>query len=87
MLNANLRSLNLVSARFWMDVAECELLTGDSGFQVPWANRRTGADAGLRTGNYPFTLIFENDSTAVPGRGLPIKVAGRNVVKISMFLI
>ena len=37
--------------------------------------------------NYPFTLIFENDNTAVPGRGLPINVAGRKVVKINMFLI
>lgn len=35
----------------------------------------------------PFTLIFENDRIAVPGRGLPIHVAGRNVVKINMFLI
>ena len=34
----------------------------------------------------PFTLIFENESTAVPGRGLPIQVAGRKVVKINMFL-
>ena len=34
---------------------------------------------------YPFTLIFENERTAVPGRGLPMSVAGRNVVKINMF--
>ena len=34
---------------------------------------------------YPFTLIFENDNTARPGVGLPIAVAGRNVVKMSMF--
>lgn len=26
----------------------------------------------------PFTLMRENDRTAVPGRGLPIQVAGRN---------
>lgn len=35
---------------------------------------------------YPFTLIFENDSTARPVVGRPIEVAGWNVVKISMFL-
>lgn len=35
----------------------------------------------------PLTLIFENESIAVPGRGLPIQVAGRKVVKISIFFI
>ena len=33
---------------------------------------------------YPFTLIFENDSTARLGVGRPIDSAGRNVVKISI---
>jgi len=33
---------------------------------------------------YPFTLIFENDSTARLGVGRPIDNAGRNVVKISI---
>ena len=33
---------------------------------------------------YPRTLIFENESTARPGVGRPIDIAGRNVVKISM---
>lgn len=36
--------------------------------------------------DYPLTLIFENDNTARPGIGRPIDVAGRKVVKISMFL-
>jgi peptidoglycan/LPS O-acetylase OafA/YrhL len=31
---------------------------------------------------YPFTLIFENESTARPAVGLPIDSAGRNVVKV-----
>ena len=35
---------------------------------------------------YPRTLILENDSTARPVVGRPMEVAGRNVVKISMFL-
>ena len=34
---------------------------------------------------YPLTLIFENESTALPEVGLPIDVAGRKVVKMSMF--
>jgi hypothetical protein len=41
----------------------------------------------LRRRTQPFTLILENDRIAVPGRGLPINVAGRKVVKINMFLI
>jgi hypothetical protein len=36
--------------------------------------------------SYPFTLIFENDKTARPDLGWPIKVAGRKVVKMSIFL-
>ena len=36
--------------------------------------------------SYPRTLIFEKDSTARPVVGRPMEVAGRNVVKISMFL-
>jgi hypothetical protein len=42
---------------------------------------------GQRTaGNfYPFTLILEKERTAVPAVGWPMAVAGRNVVKISMF--
>src|SRR5437762_13136812 len=35
---------------------------------------------------YPRTLILEKDSTARPVVGRPMDVAGRNVVKISMFL-
>src|SRR5258708_2471098 len=35
---------------------------------------------------YPRTLIFENDSTAVPVVGRPIERAGWKVVKISRFL-
>ena len=35
--------------------------------------------------SYPFTLILENDNTARPDVGCPIEVAGRKVVKISMF--
>jgi hypothetical protein len=34
---------------------------------------------------YPLTLIFENESTARPAVGMPIEVAGRKVVKMSMF--
>src|SRR5215813_3611269 len=34
----------------------------------------------------PRTLIFEKESTARPAVGLPIDIAGRKVVKISMFL-
>lgn len=37
------------------------------------------------SGGYPLTLIFENDNTAVPEVGRPIDVAGRKVVKMSMF--
>ncbi len=37
------------------------------------------------TGYYPFTLIFENEITARPDVGIPIDMAGRKVVKISMF--
>ena len=33
---------------------------------------------------YPFTLILENDNTALLAIGRPIDSAGRNVVKISM---
>jgi len=35
--------------------------------------------------SYPFTLMRENESTAVPDVGRPIDVAGRKVVKISIF--
>ncbi len=38
-----------------------------------------------RLTSYPRTLIFENDNTALPEVGLPIDVAGRKVVKMSMF--
>jgi len=37
------------------------------------------------TEHYPFTLILENEITAVPAVGIPIDIAGRKVVKISMF--
>ena len=40
---------------------------------------------GRRLTSYPLTLIFENDNTALPEVGLPIDVAGRKVVKMSMF--
>jgi len=35
--------------------------------------------------HYPLTLIRENESTALPVVGRPIDMAGRKVVKISMF--
>jgi len=35
--------------------------------------------------SHPRTLILEKDSTARPVVGRPMEVAGRNVVKISMF--
>jgi len=34
---------------------------------------------------HPFTLTRENESTALPDVGRPIDMAGRNVVKISIF--
>ena len=45
-----------------------------------------GGTAGKSTsGGHPLTLILENESTALPEVGLPIDVAGRKVVKMSMF--
>jgi len=38
-----------------------------------------------REESYPRTLILEKDNTARPDVGLPIVVAGRKVVKMSMF--
>lgn len=35
-------------------------------------------------GGQPLTLIFENERMAVLGRGVPIQVAGRKVVRINM---
>lgn len=50
------------------------------------ANTRTAQRKSIfaRLCLYPRTLIFENDRTARPGVGLPIDMAGRNVVKINI---
>ena len=72
-----------------MDAAGSALLSANTHlFRVGRRKRgrKTGLLQNLRR-TYPLTLIFENDSIAVPGRGLPIQVAGRKVVKISMFFI
>ena len=50
-----------------------------------WGQTGFWASANLISSIYPFTLIFENDSTAVPVVGRPIESAGRNVVKINAF--
>jgi hypothetical protein len=42
------------------------------------------ANSATAAGSYPFTLIFENDSTARLCVGRPIDSAGRKVVKISI---
>jgi hypothetical protein len=44
----------------------------------------TATEVQSRTENYPFTLIFENDSTARPEVGTPIDIAGRNVENTSI---
>lgn len=82
----------MISAEFSMEAAGWELLDRnfgqactDRGFQLL---TNTGADPYAEAENlaYPFTLTFENERIAVPGRGLPIQVAGRKVVKINIFL-
>jgi hypothetical protein len=50
----------------------------------PVNTQQPGEKTLARPRSYPRTLIFENDSTARPGVGLPIDMAGRNVVKISI---
>jgi hypothetical protein len=54
-------------------------LAGDTNFAVFERARN-----GLIGFDYPRTLILENDSTACPGVGRPIDIAGRKVVKISI---
>jgi hypothetical protein len=44
---------------------------------IGWANDMEATVLRTRrSDSYPFTLIFENDSTAVPAVGRPIKSAG-----------
>ena len=47
--------------------------------------RSIASTCGASSFLYPFTLILENESTARPAVGCPMEVAGRNVVKMSMF--
>lgn len=78
---------------FWMDRGERELLDSDIRRAICTDYLHAVHEAGTQARvaqrkqqNQPFTLILEKERIAVPGRGLPIHVAGRKVVKMSMFL-
>src|SRR5215467_7563632 len=73
--------------RTWRDFegsgSQCRALARDgSTLAVTMRPARVGPES---SSSQPFTLIFENESTARPEVGRPMVVAGRNVVKISMF--
>ena len=58
---------------------------GRSRERVNRPRRPESQGQSLSSLDYPFTSILEKDSMARPDVGAPIDVAGRNVVKISMF--
>lgn len=77
--------------KFWMERWKAELLGSNpgckkiSGLQEINPEQQPTSRVAADAHHQPFTLILEKESTAVPERGRPIQVAGRNVVKINMF--
>ncbi len=64
---------------------QCKRIVREGQTLSQWALKGSIVEGIQFSRSYPRTLILENESTALPAVGLPIAVAGRKIVKISMF--